>query len=195
MRASIPFTEGVPGDIRVTTRFDNADVFSGLLGALHETGHAMYDLGLPQAWRDQPVGRDRGMALEESQSLLLEMLVGRSRAFVQLPAAAAGEAFRCQRTGVGRGESLPPAHARAAQPDPRRCRRADLSAAHPAALRAREEAAVRRARGARSARGLELRHGAAPRGAPDGRRRWLPAGHPLGARLLRLLSRPMRSAR
>jgi len=78
-----PFTEGVPGDIRVTTRFESADIFSGLLGAMHETGHAMYDLGLPQAWRDQPVGRDRGMALEESQSLLLEMLVGRSRAFVQ----------------------------------------------------------------------------------------------------------------
>jgi carboxypeptidase Taq len=77
-----PFTEGVPGDIRVTTRFDSADPFSGLLGAMHETGHAMYDLGLPQAWRDQPVGRDRGMALEESQSLLLEMIVGRSRAFV-----------------------------------------------------------------------------------------------------------------
>ncbi len=78
-----PFTEGVPGDIRVTTRFDAADPFPGLLGALHETGHAMYDLGLPQRWRDQPVGRDRGMALEESQSLLLEMIIGRSRAFVQ----------------------------------------------------------------------------------------------------------------
>ncbi len=77
-----PFTEGVPGDIRVTTRFDSADLFSGLLGALHETGHAMYDLGLPPEWRDQPVGRDRGMALEESQSLLLEMLVCRSRPFV-----------------------------------------------------------------------------------------------------------------
>lgn len=78
-----PFTEGVPGDIRITTRFDSSDVFTGLLGALHETGHAMYDLGLPQAWRDQPVGWDRGMALEESQSLLLEMLVGRSRPFVR----------------------------------------------------------------------------------------------------------------
>ena len=78
-----PFTEGVPGDIRVTTRFDPDDVFTGVLGALHETGHAMYDLGLPQPWRDQPVGRDRGMALEESQSLLLEMVIGRSRAFVR----------------------------------------------------------------------------------------------------------------
>jgi carboxypeptidase Taq len=78
-----PFTEGSPGDIRITTRFDPDDVFSGLLGALHETGHAMYDLGLPQDWRDQPVGRDRGMALEESQSLLLEMVVCRSRPFVR----------------------------------------------------------------------------------------------------------------
>jgi carboxypeptidase Taq len=77
-----PFTEGVPGDIRVTTRFDSADLFTGLFGAMHETGHAMYDLGLPQEWRDQPVGRDRGMALEESQALLLEMFVGRSRPFV-----------------------------------------------------------------------------------------------------------------
>lgn len=78
-----PFTEGVPGDIRITTRFDSADLFTGLLGALHETGHAMYDLGLPHSWRDQPVGRDRGMALEESQSLLLEMIICRSRAFVR----------------------------------------------------------------------------------------------------------------
>jgi carboxypeptidase Taq len=78
-----PFTEGVPGDIRVTTRFDLSDPFSGLLGAVHETGHAMYDLGLPLEWRDQPVGRDRGLALEESQSLLFEMNLCRSRAFVK----------------------------------------------------------------------------------------------------------------
>jgi carboxypeptidase Taq len=77
-----PFTEGVPGDLRVTTRFVQKDAFQGLLGALHETGQALYDLGLPAEWLDQPVGQDRGMALEESQSLLLEMIVGRSRAFV-----------------------------------------------------------------------------------------------------------------
>ena len=78
-----PFTEGVPGDVRVTTRFDTADPFTGLLGALHETGHAMYDVGMPLEFADQPVGRDRGMALEESQSLLMEMIVCRSRPFVK----------------------------------------------------------------------------------------------------------------
>ena len=78
-----PFTEGVPGDIRITTRIDVADPFTGLLGAVHETGHAMYDLGLPQPWLDQPVGQDRGLAFEESQSLLFEMNLCRSRAFVK----------------------------------------------------------------------------------------------------------------
>ena len=77
-----PFTEGVPGDIRVTVKFNARDPFQGLLGALHEIGQALYDLGLPTEWVDQPVGQDRGMALDESQSLLLEMIVGRSRAFV-----------------------------------------------------------------------------------------------------------------
>jgi carboxypeptidase Taq len=78
-----PFTEGVAGDIRVTTRYAPDNPFDGLLGALHETGHAMYDLGMPANWRDQPVGRDRGMALEESQSLLLEMIIGHSAPFVR----------------------------------------------------------------------------------------------------------------
>lgn len=78
-----PFTGGVPGDIRITTRFNPTDPLSGLMGVLHETGHAMYDVGLPEAWRGQPVGRDRGMAVQESQSLLLEMLIGRNRPFLR----------------------------------------------------------------------------------------------------------------
>ncbi len=76
------FTEGITGDLRVTTHFEAADPFQGLLAALHETGHALYQLGLPLEWRDQPVGRSRGLALEESQSLLLEMCVVRSRPFL-----------------------------------------------------------------------------------------------------------------
>ena len=78
-----PFTGGLPGDIRVTTRFQPTEPLTGLMGVLHETGHAMYDVGLPEPWRGQPVGRDRGMALQESQSLLLEMLICRNRPFLQ----------------------------------------------------------------------------------------------------------------
>jgi carboxypeptidase Taq len=78
-----PFTGGIPGDIRITTRFSPSDPLTGLMGVLHETGHAMYDVGLPEAWRGQPVGRDRGMAMQESQSLLLEMLICRNRPFLR----------------------------------------------------------------------------------------------------------------
>ena len=78
-----PFTGGIPGDIRITTRFSPTEPLSGLMGILHESGHAMYDVGLPEAWRGQPVGRDRGMAMQESQSLLLEMVICRNRPFMR----------------------------------------------------------------------------------------------------------------
>ena len=78
-----PFCGGVPDDIRMTARYDEADVASGLMAILHETGHALYNAGLPKAWRQQPVGRPRGFAVHESQSLLIEMQVCRSPAFLR----------------------------------------------------------------------------------------------------------------
>ena len=78
-----PFTGGIPGDIRVTTHFIPGNPLSGLMGVIHETGHAMYNFGLPELWRAQPVGHDRGMVIQESQSLLLEMIIGRSRPFLR----------------------------------------------------------------------------------------------------------------
>ncbi|MES1190249.1 MAG: carboxypeptidase M32 [Steroidobacter sp.] len=78
-----PFTGGISGDVRITTRYVVNDVLSGMMGVLHETGHAMYTQGLPVEYRGQPVGNDAGMAMHESQSLMIEMFVGRSRPFVQ----------------------------------------------------------------------------------------------------------------
>jgi carboxypeptidase Taq len=77
-----PFCGGVPDDVRMTARYDEADAASGLMAILHETGHALYNAGLPKAWRGQPVGRPLGMVVHESQSLLIEMQVCRSRAFL-----------------------------------------------------------------------------------------------------------------
>lgn len=78
-----PFTGGAPGDVRITTRFMPQDVLSGLMAVIHETGHARYEQGLPTDWRMQPAGVNAGMAVHESQSLLLEMFIGRSRPFLQ----------------------------------------------------------------------------------------------------------------
>jgi len=77
-----PFCGGTPDDVRITTRYDETDFTSALMGVLHETGHALYERGLPEAWRGQPVGDARGMAVHESQSLLIEMQVCRSRGFL-----------------------------------------------------------------------------------------------------------------
>ncbi len=76
-----PFSGGTPDDVRITTRYEEEDFSRALMGVLHETGHAMYERGLPASWRRQPVGRARGMSLHESQSLLIEMQVCRSREF------------------------------------------------------------------------------------------------------------------
>jgi carboxypeptidase Taq len=94
-----PFCGGTPDDVRITTRYNESDYARALMGVLHETGHALYQRGLPVEWRLQPVGRPRGMAVHESQSLLLEMQVCRSRAFLSFAAPILRDAF----AGTGPG--------------------------------------------------------------------------------------------
>jgi len=88
-----PFCGGTPDDVRITTRYDEADFRSALMGVLHETGHALYERGLPGDWRGQPVGDARGMVLHESQSLLIEMQVCRSRQFLAYAAPVLRDGF------------------------------------------------------------------------------------------------------
>jgi carboxypeptidase Taq len=88
-----PFCGGTPDDVRITTRYNEDDFARALMGVLHETGHALYQRGLPAEWRLQPVGRARSMAMHESQSLLLEMQVCRSRAFLTYAVPILREAF------------------------------------------------------------------------------------------------------
>ncbi len=77
-----PFCGGVPDDVRITTRYAEDDFAQALMGVIHETGHALYERGLPPGWRHQPVGQARGMSVHESQSLLMEMQACRSRPFM-----------------------------------------------------------------------------------------------------------------
>lgn len=88
-----PFCGGTPDDVRITTRFDEDDFSSAMMGVLHETGHALYERGLPARWRYQPVGQALGMAIHESQSLLIEMQMSRSRGFLKFAAPLMREAF------------------------------------------------------------------------------------------------------
>ena len=77
-----PFCGGAAEDVRMTTRYDARAFLSSILGVIHETGHALYEMGLPRAWVRQPVGQPAGMGLHESQSLLMEMQAARSPEFL-----------------------------------------------------------------------------------------------------------------
>lgn len=88
-----PFCGGATHDVRLTTRYEDEDFIPAMMGVLHETGHAMYEQGLPQDWLSQPVGQAAGMTMHESQSLMVEMQVCRSRAFVDWVAPLLRQTF------------------------------------------------------------------------------------------------------
>ena len=81
-RSLHPFCGGTPADVRITTRYDESDPAQAIMGVLHETGHGLYERGLPVAWARQPVGAAAGMAAHESQSLIIEMQAARSDAYL-----------------------------------------------------------------------------------------------------------------
>ena len=78
-----PFCGGVSSDVRMTTRYSEDDFTQSLMGIIHETGHGLYELGLPKEYEFQPAGHAAGMMLHESQSLLYEMQLGRSLPFLK----------------------------------------------------------------------------------------------------------------
>jgi carboxypeptidase Taq len=81
-RSLHPFSGGTRTDVRITTRYDESDFTQAVLAVVHETGHALYERGLPPAFDRQPVGEAAGMATHESQSLIVEMQACRSDAFL-----------------------------------------------------------------------------------------------------------------
>jgi carboxypeptidase Taq len=48
---------------------------------LHEAGHALYEQNLKHEWMYQPVGNSVSMGFHESQSRMVENIIGRSREF------------------------------------------------------------------------------------------------------------------
>ena len=78
-----PFCIGSNDDVRLTTRYDENNFLSSLFGVIHETGHGLYQQNLPATYRNQPVGRAKGMAFHESQSLIMENQAAISKPFMQ----------------------------------------------------------------------------------------------------------------
>ena len=77
-----PFCAGIwPGDTRFTTRFDEKDPFSCLYAVMHESGHGLYEQGLPKEHSFSPRGQSVSLGIHESQSRLWENQIGRTTAF------------------------------------------------------------------------------------------------------------------
>lgn len=77
-----PFTGGAgPKDVRITTRYSKELPFEGIMGTVHETGHAMYEQGRNEKYANLPVSEALSMGVHESQSLFWERMVAQSEGF------------------------------------------------------------------------------------------------------------------
>jgi carboxypeptidase Taq len=76
-----PFTEGYYDDVRITTHYYPNDFASSIFSVLHETGHAIYGQNMNPDWKYQPIGNHSSMGIHESQSRLMENIIGRSKEY------------------------------------------------------------------------------------------------------------------
>ena len=68
-----PTTSGPSDDSRITTQCDKRNFLKSLYSTVHEAGHGLYEQNLPAVWRYQPAGANLGMAIHESQSMIIEL--------------------------------------------------------------------------------------------------------------------------
>lgn len=68
-------------DIRVTTKYDEADFRSAIFGVIHECGHALYEQNIDESLTGLPLCTGTSMGIHESQSLFYENFIGRNEQF------------------------------------------------------------------------------------------------------------------
>ncbi len=78
-----PFTIHIGrGDVRQTTRYEPHAFLMSIRASIHETGHALFEQGLPKEHWGLPAGQINSLGLHESQSRIWEIQVGTSRPFL-----------------------------------------------------------------------------------------------------------------
>lgn len=95
--SSHPFSSAShPTDSRITTRIHPTSLISNIFVILHEAGHALYEMGLPQDEYGTPLGDARSLGVHESQSRWWETRIGMSRPFWQYFFPLLKETFKGQ---------------------------------------------------------------------------------------------------
>jgi carboxypeptidase Taq len=99
--SSHPFSTSFnKNDVRITTRINENDFASMLFSCIHETGHALYEQGLPESEYGLPSGEFASIGMHESQSRLWENHVGRSHPFWKFHFRLVAERFPEAFTGI-----------------------------------------------------------------------------------------------
>jgi carboxypeptidase Taq len=77
-----PFTTTLGSDdVRITTRYDDRFLPSAIFGTIHECGHGLYELGFDPSVRGTLLAEGASLGLHESQSRMMENMIGRSLPF------------------------------------------------------------------------------------------------------------------
>jgi carboxypeptidase Taq len=76
-----PFTIGIGRDVRITVKYDESTPLPALIGAIHETGHALYEQGFDEKYEGTPLAQAVSTGVHESQSKIWEYMVGRGLPF------------------------------------------------------------------------------------------------------------------
>lgn len=76
-----PFTTNLHNhDVRITTAYDDR-VDDSIFSVIHESGHGIYEMGIPDELTQTLVGQGASMGMHESQSRFFENIIGRNKAF------------------------------------------------------------------------------------------------------------------
>ena len=76
-----PFTTNLHNhDVRITTAY-NDRVDDSIFSVIHESGHGIYEMGIPDELTQTLVGQGVSMGMHESQSRFFENIIGRNAAF------------------------------------------------------------------------------------------------------------------
>lgn len=77
-----PFAIGLnPGDVRITSRYDENNFKMAVFGIIHEGGHAIYEQNFAPKLIGTNLATGASMGIHESQSLFYEIIIGSSLAF------------------------------------------------------------------------------------------------------------------
>lgn len=77
-----PFTWNTHSqDVRFTVRYLENFVFSSIFAAIHELGHALYEMNIAEALDTTNLNTGTSMGIHESQSRFYENIIGRDKAF------------------------------------------------------------------------------------------------------------------